>query len=196
MLRIFKKKDQASQSDEALVHLFLHSRDGAALGVLFERYMPLLYGICLKYLKSPAQAEDAVMQIFEVVNRKLAESDVRQFKSWVSTVARNHCLMQLRKDKQMPIDHIDPAEAWQFEVGGHEFGSVHERETELRQLERCMEQLVEAQRIKVHMFYYEDKSYQEISQATGEELGTIRSHIQNGRRNLRNCMENTNFNPK
>ena len=192
MLRIFQSNNEQQLSDEALLKRYLLQSDTQTLGILYERYMPLLYGICLKYLKDQMAAEDAVIQVYEQVARKIAESDVQNFKAWVCTVARNHCLMQLRKDKNMQVEHFDPTASRNFDSADFMFpAEAQEREMQLLLMEKCLEALIEAQKTKVKMFYFEDRSYSEISALTHTDLGTVRSHIQNGRRNLKNCMESS-----
>ena len=56
-------------------------------------------------------------------------------------------------------------------------------------LKNCLESLAQHQRYAVEQFYYGEKSYKEIAEDTGDEVGKVRSSIQNGRRNLRICME-------
>lgn len=190
MLRFFRPDRNDQLPDAELVRKFAEGgQNPHVLGVLYERYMPLIYGICLKYLKDPMHAEDAVMLIYEQVSKKLAESDVQNFKAWVCTVARNHCLMALRKDKQVRIEHVDPSEAWQFDALTLDTHDAQERELVMLRLDDCLKTINETQRMHVTLFYLENKSYQEISVQTQTELGMVRSYIQNGRRNLKNCME-------
>ena len=73
----------------------------AVLGELYQRYMELVYGVCLKYYKDPETAKDSVMQIFEELVPKLRKHEVENFKPWLHQVAKNHCLMQLRTPKNM-----------------------------------------------------------------------------------------------
>ena len=54
-------------SDKELVLLYKQSGEMAILGELYQRYMDLVYGVCLKYFKEPETAKDSVMQIFEEV---------------------------------------------------------------------------------------------------------------------------------
>ena len=56
-------------------------------------------------------------------------------------------------------------------------------------LSKCLEQLPEPQRISVEKFFYEDKSYAEIVDETGFHLKSVKSYIQNGKRNLKICIE-------
>ena len=66
---------------------------------------------------------------------------------------------------------------------------VLEKEESFRQLEYCLGQLVSDQRKIIELFYLEGKCYNEIAGMTGIEWNKDRSYIQNGRRNLKLCME-------
>ena len=63
------------------------------------------------------------------------------------------------------------------------------REAHFRQLDECMEQLVDGQRKVIELFYLQGKCYNEITAETGLEWNSVRSFIQNGRRNLKLCIE-------
>ncbi len=184
MLRFLRFKSQSSQSDEALLAAYQSDGDVAVLGQLYERYVELVYGVCLKYFKNEADAEDAVMAIFEQLVAKARAHEVENFRSWLYVLAKNHCLMQLRKpQREFPRDDF-----MQFD------GIVHPEEeenteAEAAQLRDCIEELGNEQRQAIELFYFENRSYQEIAEMKKEDLGRIRSYIQNGRRNLRICME-------
>ena len=83
--------------DADLVQLYRESGDAQHLGTLFKRYSTLILGVCMKYLKNHAESEDAVMEIFEKLHLDLKRVDIDYFRGWLYTVARNHCLMKLRK---------------------------------------------------------------------------------------------------
>lgn len=157
------------------------------LGTLYSRYMDMLYGVCLKYLKEPEEAQDAVMAIFEELVTKLSRHEVENVKSWLYTLAKNHCLMKLRQQKKLPTTPINDAFV-QSEENEH-LESALNREEHFRQLDECMEQLADGQRRVIELFYLHGKCYNEISAETGLEWNTVRSNIQNGRRNLKICME-------
>src|SRR5690349_1926443 len=157
------------------------------LAVLFQRYMDLLYGVCLKYLKQPETAKDAVMQIFEELVQKLPKHEVDNFKSWLYTLAKNHCLMQLRTPKNLKTVEFK-TESMQLEEDVH-LNGILAKEENLQKMERCLQTLTEEQRVSVELFYLQNKCYKEISEATGLDWNKVRSHIQNGRRNLKICME-------
>ena len=102
MLRFIKRTavkgaGSAALTDEQLIDAFVSDGDRDAFGLLFERYTHLVFGVCMKYLKNPFDAEDAVMGIFEKLMSDLRKHEVRDFSNWLYRVAKNHCLMTLRK---------------------------------------------------------------------------------------------------
>ena len=175
-------------SDTELVQLYRSTADLNVLSNLYQRYMDLIYGVCLKYLKDPEAAKDAVINIYEELIPKLKQHEVTNFKSWLHTLSRNHCLMQLRKEKGHTTVEI-PETFMQSEEMLH-LTAVQEKEEQLNSMEKCMEQLPAEQKTCVTLFYLEGKCYNEITEQTGIDWNKVRSYIQNGRRNLKLCMEN------
>ena len=157
------------------------------LGELYQRYMELVYGVCLKYFKEPETAKDSVMQIFEELVSKLKKHEVDNFKGWLHQVAKNHCLMQLRTPKNLKTVEFKK-EFVQSEENVH-LNGVLEKEENFKKLEHCLGTLTEEQRIAIKLFYLDGKCYNEIVETTGNDWNQVRSLIQNGRRNLKNCME-------
>src|SRR5438067_12127309 len=100
LILAFLRKIASSTTDTELVKEYRSSNDLAVLGELYSRYMELVYGVCLKYLKAPEDAQDSVMSIFEELITKVQKHDVENFKSWLYTLAKNHCLMRLRSEKR------------------------------------------------------------------------------------------------
>ena len=94
--------------------------------------------------------------------------------------------MQLRSQKQMPI--ISGTEFMQLGETPHLEVAV-EKEENLNQLTRCIDTLSPDQRQTVQLFYLQEKSYKEIAGITNTEWSKVRSLVQNGRRNLKICME-------
>ena len=184
---IFDTESQTRPGDDRLLAEFIETGDAVLLGELYTRHMPLVYGLCLKYLGRAADAEDAVMEIFEGLVDKVARHRVRNFRTWLWSVARNHCLQRLRRQKRSvrvdfddrfmestPIVHL-------LSEGGDEAA--------LAALEKCVEKLPDRQREAVEMFFMEHRSYADIADATLGEVKKVKSYIQNGKRNLRLCLE-------
>lgn len=174
-------------SDQDLLQAYKETNDLSVLGTLYERYMDLVYGVCLKYLKDAESAKDSTLLIFEELVVKLRKHEVTHFKGWLYQLAKNHCLMQLRSGKKFSKAAVDVALVQKEENGHLDMGSA--REAEFRDLDHCLGQLNQEQRTAVELFYLKEKSYKEIEVMAGWDRNTVRSYIQNGRRNLKICME-------
>ncbi|MFT3675315.1 MAG: sigma-70 family RNA polymerase sigma factor [Chitinophagaceae bacterium] len=177
----------SDQSDNDLVASYQRSGDLSVLGELYSRYMDLVYGVCLKYLKDPELAKDAVMQLFEELVVKLKKHEVGNFRGWLHQVAKNHCLMYLRTPRNLKTVEFS-TELVQNEETVH-LNGVLEREENLDRLSYCLETLAAEQQTTIRLFYLDSKSYNEIAAITGLEWNKVRSYIQNGRRNLKTCMD-------
>ena len=162
---------------------------------MYQRYMDLVYGVCLKYFRESERSKDAVMQIFEELITKLRKYEVKNFSGWLHQLTKNHCLMQMRTPKDFRTVQI-PDSLMQSEENVHLNGMM-EKEENFQRLEHCLTTLSADQRRAVQLFYIEGKCYNEIVELMGQEWNQVRSYIQNGRRNLKICMDNEdNFNKK
>lgn len=158
-----------------------------ALGMLYSRYMHLVYGVCLNYFKEEEASKDAVMQIFEELIVKLKIHEVQNFKSWLHVLTRNHCLMALRKLAKNNTVSIDDTFVENTDFVHLDIDDTKERQ--LTVMEKCMETLTEEQRKSVDLFYLQEKCYKEVAELTGYEMVKVKSYIQNGKRNLKICIE-------
>jgi RNA polymerase sigma factor (sigma-70 family) len=150
--------------------------------------MSLLYGVCYKYLQDAEQSQDAVMQIFEELISKLRSHEVDNFKSWLHVYTKNYCLMQLRRDKRRPQVDIEE-NLFESEQKLNTKDEVKWQEQDFEKLENCMQTLNQEQEKCVRLFYLEQMCYKDIADETGLELSKVKSAIQNGKRNLKICME-------
>ena len=182
----FLKKISSASPDSELIQLYKTSGSLEVLGELYQRYMELVYGVCLKYLKEPEDAKDCVLNIFEELANKLKKHDVDNFKGWLYQLTKNHCLMKLRKQKVIPVN-IDMS-FMQSEENVH-LDDELEKEENFKQMQYCLGQLNDEQKQVIELFYLNDKCYKEIAEITSIEINKVRSFIQNGRRNLKICME-------
>jgi RNA polymerase sigma factor (sigma-70 family) len=187
MLKIRRPNAPEHETDEALLIEYVRNASLRHLGLLFERYIPMVYGVCLKILKDTGKAEDAVMGIYEDVARKAKDHEIGAFRGWLYVLARNYCLMEWRKAQRQPTHFFAPEDMQRYDATEDAF------EFELPQntapLQDCLDALPERQLRSVMMFYYEEKSYKDIAETLAENVGSVRSYIQNGRRNLKNCLE-------
>lgn len=195
-LRLFRKegrKELLSLTDEQLISRYSHTLDKEIIGILYQRYTHLLFTVCYKYLGTDAEAEDTVMLVFEKLFDLLKKSEVQSFKSWVYTITRNECLMQLRHKKTgafIKEENLKNLEAELMESGENihllDGGGGEQR---IRYLEKAVNLLSSEQKQCIELFFLNEKSYREVEQITGFTYNEVKSHIQNGKRNLKLLME-------
>ena len=186
-------KASDEMSDEHLVEGYLKTGDKELIAVLFERYTHLVYGICLNYIHDPDHCKDAVMEIFESLFHKLAEHHVMNFRNWIYTLSRNHCLMSIRKEGTMNR----AKEGFSKTEGITESPDYMSEDDEELMFSKdvissAVKQLNPEQEKCIMLMYIDDKSYRDISNLTGFSLNEVKSHIQNGKRNLKNYLRKQN----
>jgi RNA polymerase sigma factor (sigma-70 family) len=176
-----------SLDDSQLLVTYRNSGGLDVLGELYNRYMSLVFGVCLKYLKDRDESRDAVMHIFEKLIETLKNHEIEHFKSWLYITARNHCLMHIRARKGKNFEEISPT-LMESDSLLH-LDNEPEKEANLSKLEKCIETLGDEQKQCVKLFYLQEKCYKEITDSTGFDMNKVKSYIQNGKRNLKICME-------
>jgi len=184
-------------SDQQVLAQYRQRGDVAALGLLYEQYLPEVFAVCRRYLAPPDEdAQDATMQLFEQLVVKLRTHAPDNFPAWLYTTARNFCLMELRARQRGTASggplvllpeaaDIETAAARYLPEATAEAEAARQHEANLQALELALSQLPAEQRRCLELFYLEEKSYQEIVAATGLALNLVKSHLQNGRRMLK-----------
>jgi len=183
-----KTAQEQHMSDQELLNQFYTSHDNKWLGVLLQRYTLLLLGVSMKYLKNEEEAKDSVQQIFLKVIEELHKYKVEYFKSWLYMVAKNYCLMKIRKQagknmveitEKLAITPHEPTDA----------AALLQNEYTLDLMETALKELNPEQQQCITLFYLQKKSYQHISDTTGYSMLQVKSFIQNGKRNLKLLIE-------
>jgi len=189
--RIVQKSEPLT--DQQLIDLYRQSGDTDHIGELFDRYSHLVYGIALKYFDREDDRREAVMQVFEKLYEALKEHNIVNFKCWLYSVAKNHCLMVLRKDNT--VSYNDQIQLKNFQQDFMDFDgkfSLNPADDEIldKKLPEAIINLSDEQRICIELFYLHDKSYKEVADTTSYSLNQVKSFIQNGKRNLKIMLEN------
>jgi RNA polymerase sigma factor (sigma-70 family) len=194
----FKRKSAEQLTDEVLAARYRETGQREWVGELFRRYTYAVIGVGYQYLKDREDARDLAMQVFEKLLVDLREHRVEHVKPWLFAVVRNAALMELRKRKSARQAeerlHQEPefssAEFVESDADWHlalEQWGLNGQEHAPDRRERLMQALGElnsAQQRCVTLFYLEQQSYQQVAERTGFSLKEVKSHLQNGRRNL------------
>lgn len=185
-LKFFLKDRQSD--DLELVRQYRRTGDLDVIGKLFERHTEMVYLICLRYLNEEEESKDATMQVFEQLIVALRRHEVSNFKSWLHSLTKNHCLQLLRtqrlKDK---VSQKLPQEPESY--SGQQLSGSEQLELDMQAMEQGLMHLPAEQRTCIELFYLQQKSYREIVEITGCDLKQVKSYIQNGRRNLKIYVE-------
>jgi len=188
--RVIEKSDPLT--DQELIDLYIKTDDTAHIGELFERYAHLVYGIALKYFDREDDRREAVMQVFEKLYVALKEHKIDNFKCWLYSVAKNHCLMILRKENTVSFN--EQLQIKKFQQDFMDFNgdfSLNPAEDDIidKKLPEAIKQLSDEQRICIELFYLHEKSYKEVADTTNFTMNQVKSFIQNGKRNLKIMLE-------
>jgi RNA polymerase sigma factor (sigma-70 family) len=178
-------------TDEELIEAYKQENDNIYLGKLFDRYIRFVFLVCMKYLKNEELSKDMAMQVFEKLTDDIKKHEVKNFKSWLHVVTKNSCLMYIRSNK--PFDNIFistqiDAQNFMENIPEVHHDSVQEKELKLVQLEKAIETLENEQQKCIELFFLKEMSYKEVSDITGYSMNEVKSHIQNGKRNLKNYL--------
>lgn len=182
-MALFRKYKIDQLSDEQLVQLYARDRNSDVIAELYVRYGHLVFGTCMKYLKSKENAQDISMQLFEKLPLKLVQNDISYFKSWLYMVTKNECLMYLRKKKEVPMEFI------QIDSEEETINPKIILESKISLLEKAIELLKSPQKECIKLFYIEDNSYEQIAKLLKIEVKKVKSAIQNGKRNIKLILE-------
>ena len=194
MLLKLPGKRKVPGSDEDLIREFHRSGDLELLAELYSGYLHLVYGVCLKYLRDREESKDAVMEIFEKLIIELPRHEIENFRSWLHVVTRNYCLMQIRSKKL----HDERLTEWiketsSFMENGYDLHPIDNNDQDKdKALEDCIEGLKDEQKKCIRLFYFENKCYNEIAANMDLDEMKVKSHLQNGKRNLKLCLEEKN----
>ncbi len=176
-------------TEQQLLERFYADHDNQWLGILLQRYTLLLLGVCMKYLKNEEEARDSVQQVFLKVITELHKYKVEYFKSWLYMVAKNHCLMRIREKQGKTTTEIREQLVVQDPEEEENKYKHLEKDRQLDLMSNSLNELSAEQKTCVTLFYLEKRSYQEIADSTGFSLMQVKSHIQNGKRNLKILIE-------
>ena len=166
------------------------------VGELFKRYTGFVFLVSMKYLKDEGRSKDAVMQVFEKLFTDLLKHEIDNFKPWLHTVVRNHCLGLLRKEqsKRKNEDKLKTELYFMESEQDDHLIMEQEHENKINNLKKALKQLKPEQKQCVELFYLHEKSYKEVMELTGFSIKNVKSYIQNGKRQLKIILEKTTGN--
>lgn len=178
--------------DDALVAT-ARAGDLAAFNQLVDRHERLVYAVCLRLLGDRQLAEDAAQDTFIRAFGALPDFSGGSFRAWLARIATNRCYDLLRASRRHPLDSLDalpvePVARWSVEPAPPD-PAQHAARAELsHRLSTALDRLAEDQRLAVLLSDVHGYSYDEIAEATGAAVGTVKSRLSRGRARLREIL--------
>jgi len=191
ILKLLRKYTQLS--DEQIVEKYQSGHDVYYAALLFERYNEMTVSLALSYLKNETDAEDAVMESFEIMVTDLKKAEVKNFGGWYYSVVRNHLLKVKRKRER--YSSVDLIEGYHDSAGEDaKFESIfNDDQTDGdRLIDETLKELKPMQAKCLQLFYLDGKSYKEIVSELKISEKEVKSHVQNGKRKMKIILENKN----
>lgn len=165
-----------ARSDDELMAAYV-AGETAAFRELFARYAPLLKAMLLRRIRTHAMVDDLVQQTFLQVHR--ARFDFRpgaKVRPWLFTISLNLLRSQLRSEGRSPFSDV--------ETEGRSEPNQH-RAQELREFRLLLDDLPEAQRQVIELYWFEGLSFAEIAETLGASLSAVKVRAHRGYNTLR-----------
>jgi RNA polymerase sigma-70 factor (ECF subfamily) len=153
--------------------------DRSAQGQLYAYLSPMMLGVCLRYLQSRDEAEDAMqdsfVKIFTSIKKFTGQGPVE---GWARRIAVNTCLDLLKKKKRIQFDRRLSV------VENNEIAEEDAGEISAEDLLKCLGEMPEGYRTIINLFAMEGYSHADIASQLGIQEGTSRSQYARARQQL------------
>lgn len=168
----------------------LRAGESGAFEEMVKAYQHRLYGVALRMMGSPTEAEEVAQDAFLRAHRALADfRGESRLSTWLYAITSRLCLNRLASgESRMARHRADTIEALPAREGDEPGGDLERREREAA-LHRAIAELPDERRMVVVLRDLEGLSYDEIAGALGIELGTVRSRLHRARLDLREKLE-------
>jgi RNA polymerase sigma-70 factor (ECF subfamily) len=177
-------RGESNESDDLLVHR-VREKDANAMAKLFDRYAGMVYSVALRVLHDAGRAEDLLQDVFFQLWTK-PESFIASRGSlgaWLLVVTRNRAIDILRRRR--PTESVDDYPL----ASGVSPASEVERDAMMRKVSKALTALPAEQRNALELAYFEGLSQTEISERTGDPLGTVKTRMRLGLITLRKALQ-------
>jgi RNA polymerase sigma-70 factor, ECF subfamily len=171
----------------------IRAKDSQALAELYDDTSSLLYGLAMRILSDPADAEEVVLDVYQHVWKAADTFDEKRGAvwGWLAVLTRSRAIDRLRQSgarrrRELPVEY-----SYEQASGkpGPELESIHGEERRI--VRRALESLSSGEREAIELAYFKGLTHVEVAEALGEPLGTIKTRIRVGMRKLREAISPT-----
>ncbi len=179
----------ALKDDEIIARL--RAGEGWAMAVLYDRYARLVFSLALKILNDRGAAEETVQEVFVKVWKRCREFDARRgkFSSWLTGIAHNHAIDELRRRRVRPSASEDDDDAMDSVLdAGPAPLDLALQSAERRRIVDALNQIPADQSRPIELAYFEGFTQQEISDKLNQPLGTVKTRMRLGMQKLKTLL--------
>ena len=183
-----------SEHDRIIVDWVIKARlgDQEAFAELVYLFQDSVFNFCYRMLGECGEAEDASQETFIRVHKNLHRYDVaRSFKTWLLSIASNHCIDRLRKRRMQYVSLDDEPTAAALALSSSDPSPEQATlQVELSDaIQELLQQLDEHYRLAVIYRYWYEFSYAEIAKEMGTTESAIKSRLHRARKKLGDLLD-------
>jgi RNA polymerase sigma-70 factor (ECF subfamily) len=181
----------AGDADDQLIVSQIVAGQKDLFRLLVRRHERAVYGMGLSFFRNPEDASDFTQEVFLKVYRSLPRFEGRsRFSTWLYKISYNTAVNGVtRKKEYRSLAEEDAAQTGTPASDGDTPERILLRKAAREAVLKALEDLPERYRICVDMFFFYDRSYQEIEAITGFPVNTIKSHVFRAKKLLREKLE-------
>jgi RNA polymerase sigma-70 factor (ECF subfamily) len=184
-LKIIPKLRTFDRVNETTLLHRLAAQDPAAQKWLYDRYSPMLFAVCRRYLRSREDAEEALVSgLFKVFSLIESYTGAGSFEGWMRRIVVNESLMMLRKNQNL----VFPGDDSKLNYEQADTFSI-EAELSAREILELLDQLPTGYRTVFNLYVLEGFKHHEIAETLGISINTSKSQLILAKEKLRNLLK-------
>ena len=158
----------------------LKNQDQVAQKVLYDKYAPLFYSICLRYVKNEVDAEDILIESFCKIFEKIDQfKDKGSFEGWMKRIVINQSLMHIRKHSNLNL-HVELEKAYQVKTNPEIIENINYKE-----ILKLIQELPMGYRTVFNLYVIEGYKHKEVAEILNISINTSKSQLILAKKKLR-----------